>query len=67
MAVLGMIACCAADSVRAEAPGGLKFSRKCLMLSPNEGCAATDVNKDGVLDADEIRKMAEKLSERKRP
>ncbi len=29
---------------------GLKFSRRCLMVNPNEGCAAGDVNRDGKLD-----------------
>lgn len=30
--------------------GGLKFSRRCLMVSPNEGCAIGDVNRDGKPD-----------------
>ena len=38
----------------AAARGGesaeLKFSKRCLMLSPNEGCAVADVNQDGVPD-----------------
>jgi len=34
----------------AEESGGLKFSRRCLMVSPNEGCATADVNRDGKLD-----------------
>lgn len=29
---------------------GLKFSRRCLMVSPNEGCAIADVNRDGKPD-----------------
>ena len=38
---------CAARTAPAEGPGGLKFSRRCLMVSPNEGCAVADVNRDG--------------------
>jgi hypothetical protein len=34
----------------AEEPGGLVFSRRCLLVSPNEGCALADVNRDGKLD-----------------
>lgn len=30
--------------------GEVQFSKKCLMISPNEGCAVADVNKDGKLD-----------------
>ncbi len=29
---------------------GLKFSKRCLMVNPNEGCAIADVNRDGKLD-----------------
>lgn len=36
-------------SLAGEAPG-LKFSKRCLMVSPNEGCAIGDVNKDGKPD-----------------
>ncbi len=39
---------CAAD--QAEETGGLEFSRRCLMISPNEGCAIGDVNRDGKPD-----------------
>jgi len=31
-------------------PVGLAFSRRCLMVSPNEGCAVGDVNRDGKPD-----------------
>ena len=31
----------------AEEPAGLRFSNRCLMVSPNEGCAVADVNRDG--------------------
>ena len=34
----------------AEGAGGLKFSRRCLMVSPNEGCAVGDVDRDGKPD-----------------
>jgi hypothetical protein len=36
-------------AMAAEEPG-LKFSKRCLMLSPNEGCAIADVDKDGATD-----------------
>jgi hypothetical protein len=49
-ATLGAILCCLNDVVLSESPEGLKFTRQCLMLSPNEGCATADVDKDGVLD-----------------
>ena len=31
----------------AEEPAGLRFSNRCLMVSPNEGCAIADANRDG--------------------
>ena len=34
----------------ANEPAGLKFFRRCLMVSPNEGCAIADVDRDGKLD-----------------
>ena len=34
----------------ADEPGGVQFSKRCLMLSPNEGCAIADVNRDGKPD-----------------
>lgn len=33
-----------------EKPSGLRFSKRTLMISPNEGCAVADVNRDGKLD-----------------
>jgi hypothetical protein len=30
--------------------GGVRFSKKCLLVSPNEGCAVADVDRDGKLD-----------------
>ncbi len=50
--VLGLTVACLC-SVRLSAagePAGLKFSRRCLLISPNEGCAVGDVNRDGKLD-----------------
>lgn len=37
-------------AIAAERPGGLNFSRRCLMVNPNEGCAVADVNRDGKPD-----------------
>lgn len=34
----------------AEPDSGLKFSKRCLMVSPNEGCAIADINRDGKPD-----------------
>lgn len=34
----------------AWAEGEVKFSKRCLMVNPNEGCVLCDVNKDGKLD-----------------
>ncbi len=45
--VLSMAAYCAAT---AEEPASIKFSKRCLMISPNEGCAIADVNRDGKPD-----------------
>lgn len=52
--------CCAAiavtvgltslDAARAEPSGGMKFSKRCLIVDMNEGCAVVDVNRDGKLD-----------------
>jgi len=36
--------------VAEAAPPSLKFSKRCLMISPNEGCAIADVNRDGKPD-----------------
>lgn len=38
--------------LRAEEPAvrSLKFSKRCLFISPNEGCAVADFNRDGKLD-----------------
>ncbi len=34
------------DAAKAE-EGGVRFSARCLMVSPNEGCAVGDVDRDG--------------------
>lgn len=34
----------------AEGPATVKFARRCLMVTPNEGCDIADVNRDGTLD-----------------
>ena len=47
---LGLACLCGTRSALAAEPGGLEFSRRCLLLSPNEGCAVADVNRDGKLD-----------------
>ena len=41
---------CSRGETSAEEPKGLKFSARCLMINPNEGCAIADVNRDGKLD-----------------
>ncbi len=41
---------CAANMTIAAESGGLKFSKRCLMVNPNEGCAIGDVNRDGKPD-----------------
>jgi len=41
--------CCESRAAE-DAPGGLKFSVRCLMANPNEGCAVADVNRDGKPD-----------------
>ncbi len=38
------------SAARGDSPAGLKFSKRCLMVNPNEGCAVADVNRDGKLD-----------------
>lgn len=39
-----------ADRVSAQDAKEVKFSKRCLMVNPNEGCAVADVDKDGKLD-----------------
>lgn len=40
-------AACSVSGLAAEAPPTVRFSKRCLMISPNEGCAVADVNRDG--------------------
>lgn len=39
-----------AQLVEGDAAGGVRFARRCLLISPNEGCAVADVNNDGKPD-----------------
>ena len=41
---------CSANTTIAAEPVGLKFSKRCLMVNPNEGCAIGDVDRDGKPD-----------------
>lgn len=47
---LGLAASRVDNAAAGEAPGGLKFSGRCLLVSPNEGCAVGDVDGDGKPD-----------------
>ena len=44
------VAVVASVGVAAEASKSVKFSKRCLMVSANEGCVVADVDKDGKLD-----------------
>ena len=46
----GLFGVCERGAASGEEPGGLKFNRRCLLVSPNEGCAIGDVNRDGKPD-----------------
>ncbi len=46
--VVTILAVC--STAIAESPRSIKFSKRCLMISPNEGCAIADVNRDGKQD-----------------
>ena len=37
-------------AARGQEPAGVQFQRRCLLVSPNEGCAVGDVNRDGKAD-----------------
>ena len=37
-------------TARAGEPAAVKFSKRCLLVSPNEGCTVADVNRDGRAD-----------------
>lgn len=45
--VFGLACLCSVCAGAGAKPGGLRFSKHCLMVSPNEGCAVGDVNRDG--------------------
>jgi len=47
---LGLAAWHAGDCVYGQAAGEVKFSKRCLLVSPNEGCAVGDVDRDGKPD-----------------
>lgn len=47
---LGLAHLCSARMAAAGESGSLKFSKRCLMVNPNEGCAIGDVNRDGKPD-----------------
>ena len=47
---LGLGYLCSTRGASAGEPGGLTFSRRCLLVSPNEGCAIADVDRDGKPD-----------------
>jgi hypothetical protein len=50
LVALSVAAIVLGSAVLADEPGGLKFSRRLLMVNQNEGCAVADVNRDGKLD-----------------
>ena len=50
MLVAGMAAALWHQPAWAEPPISVKFSKRCLMVNPNEGCAVGDINRDGKLD-----------------
>ena len=47
---VGLACLCSPGRASADDAAGLKFSTRCLMVNPNEGCAVADVNRDGKLD-----------------
>ena len=47
---LFLLCICSSNVASAEETKGLKFSARCLMVNPNEGCAVADVNRDGKPD-----------------
>jgi hypothetical protein len=50
LSIVVLVAASLAVSAALADPPGVKFSKRCLMLNLNEGCAIADVNKDGKLD-----------------
>ena len=47
LVVLGSVCVCGVGAEATAQPAPLRFSKRCLMVSPNEGCAVADVNRDG--------------------
>jgi len=47
---LGLAVWHSGDPARGEAPPSVKFSKRCLLVSPNEGCTVGDVDRDGTVD-----------------
>jgi len=47
---LGLVCYGSTDVLLADDAEGVTFSRRCLMVNPNEGCAVADVNRDGKPD-----------------
>ena len=56
---LGLLAGRWCGPARAEAPGGLRFSRRCLLISPNESCAVGDVDRVRFLTGRALIRMVE--------
>lgn len=50
LVVLGSACVCGVGAKATAQPAPLRFSKRCLMVSPNEGCAVADVNRDGKPD-----------------
>ncbi len=48
--VVLLIGCWLAMPLMADDAKGVKFSKRLLMISPNEGCAVADINRDGKPD-----------------
>jgi len=45
-----VVAACACGRDTSGADEGVRFSKRCLMISPNEGCAVADIDRDGTMD-----------------
>lgn len=45
-----MVLFCVSQAFCAQEDDALRFTRRCLTVNPNEGCAVADVNNDGQLD-----------------
>jgi hypothetical protein len=49
-AISGLLLMSAAPAGAEDRPSGVRFSTQCLLVSPNEGCAVGDVDRDGKPD-----------------